>query len=1000
MAGVRHGQWNTGRLALALLAPALLAASPTVCAAPDAGPAVNAILAADARGFTLTAPGLMGFHGGFSARISVDGNTHVLASTDGAVVGPVRHLTEQTPYGMAEVTAATLRFANEPVEVMFRLGRVAGVVGVLAQAGIRNTSQAPVNLLSLKPVTLGGELSGEVTDWLVTNLHPNNDYLTRRVSEIGMGRNPANPADAAKAAGVGGMQLHVWENGSLYRSDGTGLLFGPVGTPIAYLNTCITHSGNGRIGLDLTVQMDGVQVDPGETRWGQQVLLLMEKPQPALERWAEWVGKTHGARTAKGALSGWSSWYFLGGDVAGKDVLEVVDGALASQDRLRPAVIQIDSGYEDLVGEKETNAKFPEGLAYYAQRIAASSARPGLQVGLITDRDAMVLIDPPKWVTISQRIHRAVQCGFSYLKLDFYGVAIDRYAEPKKTTLEVTREGFAGLRQAAGEGTYLLYCNREHDRATIGKVDASRTGVAAPREKVRAAMDDVLRSYQLNNRWFAVDNCNYYMGTDLANVSEIAGGWPLVRTWMSMVGLSCGTAITSDPWQWDSFKPYWRNVEAMQPPAKERTAVLDLGISRDWPRLVSHVMREWGNFSVALLWNPGDTERAISMDFARAGLDPNRRYAVWSFWDNRYLGVAKGEWTTPALAPSASQQLCFTELSHLPNKPVVVGSNLHIFCGAAEIQRVVSERGALRLDLTDAGARSGDLFVYSRWPLVLDAASGCVVTGIAQAGEYVWRIGLAERQRGVAQRVAFKVMLPVTQQLWFWLLIAMVVVSLVLTGWRYLVGLRLQREHALDRERARIARDMHDDLGSTLARILMLSETGGTPPPPGVGKLAKIHHAALEMTRAMDEIVWAVNPRNDRLDRLAMYLDAYAQELLDAAGVESRVDFPSPLPQRPLAAPVRHNLFLAFKEALTNLLRHAGARRVHIQLTEQSSGFVLSIEDDGRGFNPMATAAGGADDGNGLDNMQSRLAAVGGRCKVESAPGGGTRVVFEVPLIR
>jgi signal transduction histidine kinase len=277
---------------------------------------------------------------------------------------------------------------------------------------------------------------------------------------------------------------------------------------------------------------------------------------------------------------------------------------------------------------------------------------------------------------------------------------------------------------------------------------------------------------------------------------------------------------------------------------------------------------------------------------------------------------------------------------------VVVGSNLHIFCGAAEIRRVVSGRAALRLDLTDAGARSGDLFVYSRWPLVLDAASGCVVTGIAQAGEYVWRIGLAERQRGVAQRVALKVMLPVTQQLWFWLLIAMVVVSLVFTGWRYLVGLRLQREHALDRERARIARDMHDDMGSTLARILMLSETSGTPLPPGVGQLAKIHQAALEMTRAMDEIVWAVNPRNDWLDRLAMYLDAYAQELLDPAGVESRVDFPSPLPQRSLSAPVRHNLFQAFKEALTNLLRHAGARRVFIELTEQASGFVLSIEDD------------------------------------------------------
>ena len=75
----------------------------------------------------------------------------------------------------------------------------------------------------------------------------------------------------------------------------------------------------------------------------------------------------------------------------------------------------------------------------------------------------------------------------------------------------------------------------------------------------------------------------------------------------------------------------------MPPPGKERTVVLDLGISRDWPRLVSHVMREWGNSTVALLWNLGDTERAITLDFAQAGMDPNRRYAVWSFWDSRYL---------------------------------------------------------------------------------------------------------------------------------------------------------------------------------------------------------------------------------------------------------------------------------------------------------------------------------------------------------------------------
>jgi signal transduction histidine kinase len=151
------------------------------------------------------------------------------------------------------------------------------------------------------------------------------------------------------------------------------------------------------------------------------------------------------------------------------------------------------------------------------------------------------------------------------------------------------------------------------------------------------------------------------------------------------------------------------------------------------------------------------------------------------------------------------------------------------------------------------------------------------------------------------------------------------------------------------------------------------------------------------MTQTMDEIVWAVNPRHDRFDQLAMYLDAYAQEYLDASGLQSCVDFPSPLPRRLIAAPVRHNLFLAFKEALNNLVRHAAARQVWICLTVQPGGFSLSVEDDGQGFSVDPYAAPRADAGNGLANMRARLAMVGGHCNVDSVPGRGTRVVFELP---
>jgi signal transduction histidine kinase len=822
---------------------------------------------------------------------------------------------------------------------------------------------------------------GKPADWLVTSLDPQSGY--------------------AKPLADINTQQHVWEYGTLYRRDGTGLLFGPVGTPIAYLDSRITHTEGNEVALDLTTQMTGVRVDSGETRWGQQVVMLLEKPQQALARWAEWVGKTHDARIAKGALSGWTSWYFLAGNVTGKDVLDVAEAVSNSQDRLRPEVIQIDEGYENYRGAEETNEKFPEGLAFYAQRIAATGARPGLQLGLPAKRGQATLVDPAGWAELARRIRHAVQSGFSYLKINFYGLEIKDGGDPKKTSFEVMREGFTTLREAAGDDIYLLFCDFQPDRATVGLVDASRTGVASDRNTVRSAMTDVLRSYHLHDRWFAVDNGNYYMGTDITNVSAIAGGWPLVRTWMSMVGLSCGTATTSDPWHWESFKANWRNAEVLTPPARERSEVLDLGTSEDWPRLASHVKRDWGDSTVALLWNPGTAERAITLDFAQAGLDPRRRYAVWSFWDNRYLGVAKGSWTTPSLAPSASQHLCFTDLDRTPNKPVLVGSNLHIFCGAAEIKRVTSTRGAMQIGLTDAGARDGYLFVYSRLPLILNAASGCEVTGITQAGEYMWRIGIAGRLRDTPQHIELKVLLPVTQQPWFWLLIATVVVSLAFAASRYVVGSRFQRQHALDQERARIARDLHDEIGANLSHISILSTLAARPGT--AANISREHNTevanvARQTILAFDEILWSINPKNDTLQSLSHFICRRTEEILAPANLSYQFALDESLPDRSVPPHRRHGLLLAVKEALHNILKHAGASRVELQCTMDGEVFVVRVTDNGRGFDPLGVSAAQGRHRHGLDNMRRRLAELGGECHLASSAGSGTRITFRLPL--
>ena len=155
----------------------------------------------------------------------------------------------------------------------------------------------------------------------------------------------------------------------------------------------------------------------------------------------------------------------------------------------------------------------------------------------------------------------------------------------------------------------------------------------------------------------------------------------------------------------------------------------------------------------------------------------------------------------------------------------------------------------------------------------------------------------------------------------------------------------------------------------------------------------------------MDEIVWAIDPQNDTLDGLMTYICKFAQEYLQVAGIRCRLDLPEQLPPHPLRAEVRHNLFLAVKEALNNVVKHAHASEVNVRLALEETAFTLVIEDNGQGFTPEAPNHAAGDgtrtlSGHGLGNLEKRLAASGGRCLVHSQPGQGTRVEFTVRFER
>ena len=202
----------------------------------------------------------------------------------------------------------------------------------------------------------------------------------------------------------------------------------------------------------------------------------------------------------------------------------------------------------------------------------------------------------------------------------------------------------------------------------------------------------------------------------------------------------------------------------------------------------------------------------------------------------------------------------------------------------------------------------------------------------------------------------------------------------------------LKREQAVQEERARIARDLHDDVGSSLTHVALLSELAQgdlTHDPERAGEhINEIFTTAKNVTRSLDEIVWAVNPTHDTLEGFALFLSSFVQTYARTAGLKSRLDIPETLPEVVLDAPSRHHFYLATKEVLHNIVKHANATEIRLKLSLEPDCLRLTIKDDGIGFSPDAAMAGG----DGLSNLRERLQQIGGTYTCRSAPGQGTTV--------
>lgn len=321
-----------------------------------------------------------------------------------------------------------------------------------------------------------------------------------------------------------------------------------------------------------------------------------------------------------------------------------------------------------------------------------------------------------------------------------------------------------------------------------------------------------------------------------------------------------------------------------------------------------------------------------------------------------------------------------------------------------------TRRLELELAIPQLGRPEGDVLRW-RIPGEVDAWQGTTRMTIdmacPSAGDHVFE---AQARHSDNQWDATVFRLPLVVRQHFWrnqiflaiVFLAAIVAAVLLSRWvnqrrtaRQVAAANARA--ALAEERARIARDLHDDLGANLAEIAMISELAreSLPPShPARGPLEKIFDRAEGNTRRLGEIVWAVNPANDTLEHFTKYLCKFAQDYRSSAHIRCRFDLPETMPPGSFSAAQRYHLLLAAKEAIHNAARHGHPGTVTLKLGVDDGVFTVEIHDDGRGCDPSAAAASP----RGCGNMRLRMETIGGRFAMKSVPGSGTRVSLVTPF--
>jgi signal transduction histidine kinase len=261
-------------------------------------------------------------------------------------------------------------------------------------------------------------------------------------------------------------------------------------------------------------------------------------------------------------------------------------------------------------------------------------------------------------------------------------------------------------------------------------------------------------------------------------------------------------------------------------------------------------------------------------------------------------------------------------------------------------------------------------------------------------GKYRFRVS-AQNNDGVWSEMpasmAFVIATPFWQTWWFITLVLVTLAALMYAFYRY----RLQQALQIERLRVKISTDLHDDIGSTLSSISILSDIvlreAGQEQHQGM--VQEIKDSSISLMEKMDDIVWSINPRNDELESLMLRIKRFAAQLFEAKGIDYEIDIENSIRHLKLPMEHRQSVYLIMKEAINNLVKYADAGKAFIRAESEGQFLRVQISDDGKGF-----ADGMVRTGNGISNMKSRADLMGATLHLNSSPGKGTTVILTLKM--